>query len=635
MPATLATAQPAGPTHRASKRGLHYSTGALLCLLASALFVHQLDLRPLWWDEGFSIYVARLAPLALLRTTAADVHPPVYFLLLSAWIKLIGAAPFSVRSLSVLTSVLGVATLYAAGRRLTGHAGALIAAALSIASPYCMYYARETRMYSLGILLAAISLYAFLRLTASPAASRWWWLLNVGSVALGLCTHYAFAVVPAAQIVTIVALRRAALRQWLPAAAAVMILVAPWIFFARSQLLALQSARLGGASQLQLGWPASAAIQPLITGYISAGLPTAPVATALYIFVAMVGLATLLNRKRAEALLLAVGICGAIALILLVRYTPGEAVARGTRLGFTAVPGLCLLAAAGLQRLTQAWRWAGMAALVAISATLLPATLAPFSQPADVNEDYRPLVKQVQLLAKPDDAVLAPYVWQAGYFASYAPGTLKFYRGPENFNSGPDSLAEIFAAHPRVWVVNYLADVHAREVPLNVWLNRNAALAFERWYGNTQLALFVRAEPAPQSWPEQALLEQNVSVKYTTPPASIQRGTVLYLNLLWGTNGTVTGFDRVFVHLSFLDAPPGAQSDHELADGFLPLNQWPLQHAVLDRHALLLPADLTPGQYLLLAGIYDSQTSARLKLLAPSGCAAATTVCIGRVTVTP
>ncbi|MEY4233691.1 MAG: hypothetical protein RL635_658, partial [Chloroflexota bacterium] len=120
MPATLATAQPAGPTHRASKRGLHYSTGALLCLLASALFAHQLDLRPLWWDEGFSIYVARLAPLALLRTTAADVHPPVYFLLLSAWIKLIGAAPFSVRSLSVLTSVLGVATLYAAGRRLTG-----------------------------------------------------------------------------------------------------------------------------------------------------------------------------------------------------------------------------------------------------------------------------------------------------------------------------------------------------------------------------------------------------------------------------------------------------------------------------------------------------------------------------------
>jgi hypothetical protein len=89
------------------------------------------------------------------------------------------------------------------------------------------------------------------------------------------------------------------------------------------------------------------------------------------------------------------------------------------------------------------------------------------------------------------------------------------------------------------------------------------------------------------------------------------------------------------VHLSLLDAPPGAQSDHELADGFLPLNQWPPQHAVLDRHALLLPADLPPGQYLLLAGIYDSQTNARLKLLAPSGCAAATTVCIGRVTVTP
>ena len=633
MPATLATAQPAGSTHRASKRGLHYSTGALLCLLASALFVHQLDLRPLWWDEGFSIYVARLAPLALLRTTAADVHPPVYFLLLSAWIKLIGAAPFSVRSLSVLTSVLGVATLYAAGRRLTGHAGALIAAALSIASPYCMYYARETRMYSLGILLAAISLYAFLRLIASPAASRWWWLLNVGSVALGLCTHYAFAVVPAAQIVTVVALRRAALRQWLRAGGAVAILVAPWIFFARSQLLALQSARLGGSSQLQLGWPALGAIQPLITGYSS--LPTVPVATGIFIACVLIGFVALHHRQRPLALALSLCIGGALALILLVRYTPGEAVARGTRLGFTALPGLCLLCAAGLQRLWRRERWVGMAAVAALSASLLPATLAPFTQPADLNEDYRPLVQQVQLLAKPNDAVLAPYVWQQGYFASYAPGPLKFYRGAETPDNGPASAGAIFAAHQRLWVLNYRADVHALEVPLNAWLSQNTALAFERWFGNTQLALFVRAEPAPHNWPAQALLEQNISVEYSAPPASIRPGEVLYLNLRWQTDGRVKRLDRVFVHFGLAEAPPVAQSDHALADGFMPITEWPLQHAAIDRHALLLPADLPAGQYLLLAGVYESQTNVRAQLLAPSGCASATTVCIGRVTVTP
>lgn len=630
-----ASAQPSTPTQPAFNRALHYGAGLLLCLIASALYGHRIDMRPLWWDEGFSIYVARLAPLELLRTLAADVHPPAYFLLLGGWVKLTGAAPFSVRSLSLLTSVVTVALLYAAGRRINGHAGAVITAALSIVSPYVLYYARETRMYSLGILLAAASLYAFLRLTARPAASRWWWLLYVGGSALGLSTHYAFAILPAAQIATIVALRRAALRQWLLAGGAAAILFAPWLIFARSQLLSLQSARLGGASQLQIGWPALGAIQPLITGYIPGSLPTVPVATALFIAIVLTGVVALQNRQRILAVVLGLCICGALALILLVRYTPGEAVARGTRLGFTALPGLCLLAATGLQRLLRLERWVGMAALVALSATLLPATLAPFSQPADVNEDYRPLVQQVQLLANPDDAVLAPYVWQQGYFASYAPGPLNFYGGAETPDSGPASAAAILAAHQRLWVLNYRADVHAPEVPLNAWLNHNAALVFEHWFGNTQLVLFVRAEPAPDHWPAQALLEQNISVEYSPPPASIRPGAVLYLNLRWRTVGRVDGFDRVFVHLGVADAPPAAQSDHELADGFTPISKWPLQHAAIDRHALLLPANLTPGQYLLMAGVYDSQTNVRAQVLAPSGCASATTVCIGRVTVTP
>ena len=630
-----ASARPSTPTQPPFNRALHYGPGVLLCLIASALYGHRIDVRPLWWDEGFSIYVARLAPFDLLRTLAADVHPPAYFLLLSGWTKLIGAAPFSVRSLSALTSVLTVALLYAAGRRINGSTGAGLTAALSIVSPYLLYYARETRMYSLGILLAAAALYTFLRLTERPAASRWWWLLNIGSVAVGLGTHYAFAILPAAQIATIVALRRAALRQWLLAGGAVAILIAPWLIFARSQLLALQSARLGGSSQLQIGWPALGAIQPLITGYVPNSLPTLPVATGLFIAIVLIGVVALQHRQRPLALALSLCICGALALILLVRYTPGEAVARGTRLGFTALPGMCLLCAAGLQRLLRRERWVGMATVAALSASLLPATLAPFSQPADLNEDYRPLVQQLQLLAQPNDAVLAPYVWQQGYFASYAPGPLKFYRGAETPDSGPASAAAIFTAHQRLWVLNYRADVHAPEVPLNAWLSRNAALAFERWFGNTQLALFVGAEPAPHNWPAQALLEQNISVEYSAPPASIRPGEVLYLNLRWQTDGRVERLDRVFVHFGLAEAPPVAQSDHALADGFMPITEWPLQHAAIDRHALLLPADLPAGQYLLLAGVYESQTNVRAQLLAPSGCASATTVCIGRVTVTP
>ena len=63
-----------------------------ILLLAFALRIGWLDRLPLWWDEGLSAYLSRLAPLALLREMQATDHadPPIYQFALSGWRALVG-----------------------------------------------------------------------------------------------------------------------------------------------------------------------------------------------------------------------------------------------------------------------------------------------------------------------------------------------------------------------------------------------------------------------------------------------------------------------------------------------------------------------------------------------------------------
>ena len=63
---------------------------ALVLLLAWLMFVVHLDYESMSADEWVSWNSALQGPLGLVRVTADDVHPPVYYLLLWAWMTLIG-----------------------------------------------------------------------------------------------------------------------------------------------------------------------------------------------------------------------------------------------------------------------------------------------------------------------------------------------------------------------------------------------------------------------------------------------------------------------------------------------------------------------------------------------------------------
>lgn len=160
----------------------------LMILGGFALRLYRLGISSLWYDETVSLVLARAEIPELIRHTAGDIHPPLYYLLLHFWGRLAGWSEFSAAFLSLWFGVLLIAVVYRVAREWlpsllrpspqapslqapsppaplpTGEGKniALVAALLVAISPYNVWYSQEVRMYTIGALLGLTSVY-FLR----------------------------------------------------------------------------------------------------------------------------------------------------------------------------------------------------------------------------------------------------------------------------------------------------------------------------------------------------------------------------------------------------------------------------------------------------------------------------------------
>ncbi len=178
----------------------------LITLLALWLRLYRLDAQSLWYDEGFSVYLARMEVAEITARTAADIQPPLYYYLLHGWIGLFGDSEAAVRGLSALLGVLTVPLFYGLAWRLFGSRTAGLLAALLVAvSPPHVWYGQEARMYTLLTFLCLLSSYFLLLLVQRmPSHPRWsgdlllWLAFTLTNIA-ALYTHYFAAFVLAFQ----------------------------------------------------------------------------------------------------------------------------------------------------------------------------------------------------------------------------------------------------------------------------------------------------------------------------------------------------------------------------------------------------------------------------------------------------
>jgi 4-amino-4-deoxy-L-arabinose transferase-like glycosyltransferase len=168
----------------------------VLILLAFGLRVFRLDTQSLWFDEGWSAYVASLRPAQALAEIAGPdhTHPPGFYLALGAWVFRTGSSEAMLRYLSVIQGVLLMAVGGAYAARLFGRAAGVLAVAALAGLPALVVYSQETRMYMQLALLYVALAWAY-REIATRTAPKWpLWLALFALQSAALYTHYFAAI---------------------------------------------------------------------------------------------------------------------------------------------------------------------------------------------------------------------------------------------------------------------------------------------------------------------------------------------------------------------------------------------------------------------------------------------------------
>jgi mannosyltransferase len=191
--AAAPTTQPLAPAQRqpqaAAPSRLRWPVLGVAALVVAGIGLRFVSVGPLWLDEAQSVSIAS-GPLHLLpHALRSDGAPPLWYVLLHAWIRVFGDSTYSVRLMAAIPAIASLPVAERLGRRLGGRDVGRTTLILMATSPFAIRYAVEARMYSLLLLLSLLGAHAVLSIHRSARPVR-----PAVALALLMCallyTHY-------------------------------------------------------------------------------------------------------------------------------------------------------------------------------------------------------------------------------------------------------------------------------------------------------------------------------------------------------------------------------------------------------------------------------------------------------------
>lgn len=147
----------------------------LIILMAFGVRIYQLGAQSLWYDEGVTWYLTRFSLPELVRWTAADIQPPLYYLLEWGAVRFFGQTEFALRYLSVVFGVLSVPLMWQMACALLPRRNSAWAAMGFIAiAPLMVYYSQEARMYALLVFQSLLGSWLLWRMAESTPSRHLW-----------------------------------------------------------------------------------------------------------------------------------------------------------------------------------------------------------------------------------------------------------------------------------------------------------------------------------------------------------------------------------------------------------------------------------------------------------------------------
>lgn len=200
--------------------------------------------RGIWYDDAFSYFLAKQDLANIIKGTAADTEPPLYYFMLHFWLKL-GESVFAMRLLGILFSMATIFFVFDIGRRLAGVEAGLSAALITAVMPFQIYHAQELRMYTLLALTLSMYLWFFIRIYLSREKKRptglWIGLILTGTLSIYAQTLAVFGLI-LPDIYLLLKTEWKKLRDLVISQVITMILALPWLMMIPGQITKIQTA---------------------------------------------------------------------------------------------------------------------------------------------------------------------------------------------------------------------------------------------------------------------------------------------------------------------------------------------------------------------------------------------------------
>ena len=590
----------------------------VLLLLAAATRLHRLDGQSLWYDEGVTAAHAVRDLPELIPLLQVNVHTPAYFVMLLGWTDLAGMSEFALRAPSVFFSILSVAWTFALGARLLHPVAGLAAAALVALNSFSMLYAQEARMYAMLTAIAGASMWLFVGALLGRRQART--LLALALVnALGMYTQVVFALVMLAQ--TLVALLwagegllrgRAVWRRlggFLLANCLTVILFLPWLPHSLQQVFSRPNrADVIPADEVLL----------LIGGHFAFGSNYALDMGAAGLAVLILLLAGLLSlawrrgvwRWSLPVVWLLVSVLPYVSLALTTRYL---------RFLLPAQLAFALLLGRGAWTLWRglplrfglaAGKVAALALLCAVWLAMAGGLPTFYTHSDFQRDDMRGLVARMQTDLRADDGIIFSAPGLVDLLSYYYAGAAPTYSLPSARHDDERTRAEvmdIIAAHPRLHVILYGAHEQDPNHIVENTLNGGAVEVRDQWVGDIRYLQYVRRAQFDEATAANLAFGDEITLEsYALEAAALRPGDVLQAQFVWTARQPIRARYKVFLQLLDESGALAAQRDSQPNGGAAPTTGWTPGQRVIDHHALPIPPDLRPGQYRLIAGLYDA-----------------------------
>jgi uncharacterized membrane protein len=627
----------------------------LLLWLAFALRVWRLEAQSLWYDEGYSFYLAAHLPLdQALNLTLRDIVPPLYYLLLRIWLLFAGTSEFALRFPSALFGVVAVALIARIGRDLahlsvsvagtaTARRVGLIGGFLAAVAPVLIWLSQDARMYGPLVtwsLLAASGLLKVAAPTATRQSRRLGWALFIGAGLAALYTHTVAAFWLLGQLVFGLLItwqqrhNRERVREGLVALGLLAVGYLPWVIVA---LVSFQANAGYWPGHLPPPYLWRTAWETFVGGQHLSAAQTS-LAAVWFGAAVLLGWVVLLFRQRRVALyLFCYLIIPLLAMGIAFRSTPKLA----PRYPTAMAPGLFLILAVGAVgafRLSRIARYVLFIALFGVVLLSLYADVNLYSKPDYGNDDWRAVADYVRSHKGPDDKVLL--------ISGHAFAVFAYYFGWEGWVALPDDvlldinnvltysnvaprLNQILAEASGAWLVLWqdevvdptglvpaLLDDVGAELPTPTFQGLSAGDAVE-------LRHFVlgTAVQFPDELPVRHPLNQTVApgitaLGYNLPVEPLPADAEISVRVFWQADETLQGTHSASLRLTDRLGQEWARRDAFLAGPYFS-ERWPTGTPVMGHYTVTLPIGTPPGTYMPTLMVYQGDETFETLHLSP------------------